>query len=136
MLKQAIVDALSSYANSDKPIPYSREISYSTVRNQIEPGQKLYRFNRDRTGLDVFVFVSWFDLVDGGVSGVINVGESLHHNNLHVDNYITRDILLSARRDYVTECYYLDEELAKRRLKRYMKEKLEDQLAKLEEKAG
>jgi len=99
----------------------------------IKKGQVLYRFNRGNSGLDTYTFVSWFDtLSDGSISGVLSRGTGTHHNDLFVHSYIVRDILLSLTEEYDSECFFIEEKLAKGKLKVYLRKRLESNLKDLE----
>lgn len=132
MLTHNMLIELKNYSQLERGNNHCREITNALVKAQLKKGQKLYRFNRNESDLDVFVFVSWFEtLKEGNMSTVLSRGEKDHHNDLFVNHYTSRDILLSTRGSYDNECFFVDEAVAKRRLKRHIKKKLDKHLEKL-----
>lgn len=109
-----------------------RKMKSIAVRGFLEKGQLLYRFDRNRTNLDVYTFVGFIDNLEGYPTAIISQGTDTHASSMVVEVYLVRDILLSTRGEYDTECYFIEESFAKRRLKRYIKKTLEKQLAELE----
>lgn len=131
MLTQSILSELRSYGDSERCRAHLSDITRSTIRAKLKKGQHLYSFNRDKTGIDTYVFVSWFETSEGGLFGVLNQGEKLHHSNMFVSGYIARDIALSTRGTYDSECFFVDLDVAKRKLRKYIKAKSEKLLADL-----
>lgn len=131
MLTTEVLRSLRNYAGERVCATTLNAISVATIRGLLEKGQKLYRFNRDLSGLDVIVFVTCFENLAGGTSYVISNGERDHHNDLRACSYVVRDILLSTRGDYDSECLFLDEKTAKHKLKRYITKRLEAQLLEM-----
>ena len=117
-----------------------RQIRAVTMRALLKAGQKLFRFNYDNSNIDTYTFAGFLELPDSkGITSVVYKGGRgtslvLHHNDLVIDNHLTRDIGLSIDGSYDRECYFLELDFAKRRLKRYIKTKLEKQLENLESK--
>lgn len=66
--------------------------------------------------------------------GVLNRSEKEHSNNMFVSAYVARDIALSTRGTYDTECFFVDEKVARAKLKKYIKAKTERLLEELTQK--
>lgn len=128
MLTQSMVQDLQRNESG-----HAGEIAYSAIRGLLEKGQMLYRFNRNRDGLDIIKFVGFIDNLSGHPTAIVSNGTKEHHTDLRVENQLVRDILLSTRGSYDSECYFMDSDIAKRKLKRFLKKKLEKQISDLEE---
>lgn len=133
MLTTQVLQSLKNYSGERVCGTTLNIVANATVKGLLKKGQRLYRFNRDYSGLEVFVFVCFFDtLLDSGQSCILSRGTCDNHNDLFVNSYTVRDILLSTRGNYDNECFFVDEDIAKRRLKRYIKKKLGAQLLRLD----
>lgn len=137
MLTSAIMSDLKKIQKSQMPNQFGegRAICHHTVRGALEHGQKLFRFDRTRSALDVFIFCGFTSGAEDTkqVIGCLNRGESLHTSNVFTDNTLIRDILLSNCPEYATECYFVSEELATRALRIYKKKQAQKVLQELED---
>lgn len=131
MLTEQVLAELKTFGSLERGNSQSHIIATNTVQGMIERGQKLYSFNRDRSGIEITVFVGWIENLNGHKTAVLSKDDSTHPSDLFVSSYVTRDILLSTRGTYDSECFFIEEDTAKRKLKRYIKKQLEKQLENL-----
>lgn len=134
MLTQYMLDDLQKINSSeDHYFSQSREISYSTLKGAIEHGQEFYRFNGNKDGLDTFIFCGLVKTLKDGEVAVVHRGLKLHSNNMIVKPYFLRDLLLSSRREYHNESYFVSKEKAESCLNGYIRRKSNEALKMLDE---
>ena len=109
----------------------NNEVVFPLIYHKMERGQKVYRFNRNNDGLEVLVFNCFIENLSGGFTAVISKGENTHPSNLFISTYFCRDLCFGFGGDYPSESYYLCEDQAKRKLKTYLKRKLEKSIESL-----
>tara|TARA_R110002020_G_C15877661_1_gene738803 strand:+ start:155 stop:553 length:399 start_codon:yes stop_codon:yes gene_type:complete len=115
----------------DKSSLRVNEVIYPVIYFKMEKGQKVWKFNRSRDGLDLFVFSEFTKGLNGGFHAVLYRGKSDHPKNSFVESYFCRDLYFGLGSDCPSESYYLDEKRAVKALKKYLESKLNSTIKSL-----
>ncbi len=102
------------------------------IRDNIEQGQKLYRFAYTGGGLETLVYVGSFTNLHGSQSHVLKK-EGAHYRDQFIHHHFVRELVdgNTGKVGFPSEALYLCERKAKRELKRRIEKAAAEQLAAL-----